>query len=58
MGGVAELLLAYDDPSQEAMGGMLLGERNPAEHLHRTVCDLACGARDNVSVVVIEYAGP
>ena len=41
MAGVSELLLADDDPSQEAVRGVLLGERDPAEYLHRTVCDFA-----------------
>jgi hypothetical protein len=39
--GVSELLLADDDPAQEPVRGMLLGERDPAEDLHRAVGDLA-----------------
>ena len=44
--GVAELLLAHHDPPQEPVGGMLIGERDASEHLHRAVSDLARAARD------------
>ena len=46
VGGVAELLLADDDPAQVAVRLVLLGERDAAEDLHRAVRDLARGARD------------
>jgi len=44
MRGVTELLLAHDDPAQEPVRGVLLGERDAAEHLHRAVRNLARGA--------------
>ena len=46
MGGVPELLLADDDPAQEAVRLVLLGEGDAAEDLHRAVRDLARGTRD------------
>src|SRR5581483_11757941 len=45
VGGVAELLLADDDAAKEAVRRMLLGEGDPAEHLHRPVGHLPGGAR-------------
>ena len=44
--GVPELLLADDDPPQEAVRLMLLGEGDAAEDLQRAVRDLARGAGD------------
>ena len=41
MGGVAELLLAHDDPAQEPVRGVLLGEGDASEDLQRAVGDLA-----------------
>src|SRR3954453_14607181 len=46
MCGVAELALAHDDPTQEAVSGVLLREGNAAEDLQRSMGDLARRAGD------------
>jgi hypothetical protein len=46
MGAIAELLLTDDDSAQEPVRGVLLGEGDAAEDLHRAVGDLAGRAGD------------
>ena len=45
VGGAAEMRASNDDPTQEPMHGMLGRERNPAEHLKRTVRHFERGPR-------------